>query len=720
MTGSNKRTILLVEDNVITAMEEQVSLEKYGYNVIPAYSGQEAVEIFNNNTGIELILMDIDLGTGVNGPDAARMILKIREIPIVFLSSHIEPEIVETTEKITSYGYVVKNSGITVLDASIKMAFRLFDANRQIAASERKQQAMLSNIRDIIGITDSNGYVKYVSPNITRRFGWEPEDIIGTNSISRIHTDDLEKSKSGYVELTSKNNNSGVMEFRYRCKDDSYRNIEVTATNLINDPLINGILINYHDITDRLKTEKALKVSEANYRQLYENSPVGIYRVDFKTGRFLWVNDVFLGYLGYTRETVTSASPFEILSDKSKKLFIERLKKMRNNEEVPDTVDYEIIDKDGIMRDIHLVNRMIYDEDGHIVASDVVAHEITDRKRAEEAVKKSETKYRSMLGNIPGMVYRCANDPQWTMEFVSEGAVSLTGYHQDELLNNSHISFGNLIHNYDRKFVWDEIQSAIAHNVKWGVEYRILTKDKTEKWVHESGQIIESDVEGEKMLEGYITDITTYKQAEEDIQIFLSEKELLLKEVHHRIKNNMNTIYGLLMLQTETINEPAAIDALRDAGSRVHSMMLLYDKLYRSHDFAVLSVQTYISSLADEIVANFPNCNTVKIEKEIHDFTLDVKHLQPLGIIINELLTNIMKYAFARRSNGIIQVSVSLESDTVTVSVRDNGTGIPESVDFNNSRGFGLMLVQLLTKQLKGKVRIERGNGTSVILDFPV
>ena len=119
MAGSNKRTILLVEDNVITAMEEQVSLEKYGYNVIPAYSGQEAVEIFNNNTGIELILMDIDLGTGINGPDAARTILKIREIPIVFLSSHIEPEIVETTEKITSYGYVVKNSGITVLDASI-------------------------------------------------------------------------------------------------------------------------------------------------------------------------------------------------------------------------------------------------------------------------------------------------------------------------------------------------------------------------------------------------------------------------------------------------------------------------------------------------------------------------------------------------------------------------------------------------------------------------
>ena len=95
MSGINKRTILLVEDNVITAMEEQLALEKYGYIVIPVYSGLEAVELFSKNSSIELILMDIDLGAGINGPDAARAILKIREIPIVFLSSHTEPEIVE-------------------------------------------------------------------------------------------------------------------------------------------------------------------------------------------------------------------------------------------------------------------------------------------------------------------------------------------------------------------------------------------------------------------------------------------------------------------------------------------------------------------------------------------------------------------------------------------------------------------------------------------------
>ncbi len=847
MTYNDKRTILLVEDNVITAMDEQLSLEKYGYNIIPAYSGQEAIDIFNNNGGIELILMDIDLGTGINGPDAARAILKIRETPIVFLSSHNEPEIVETTEKITSYGYVVKNSGITVLDASIKMAFRLFDAKRQIASTERKQQAMLSNIRDIIGITDSNGFVKYVSPNITRRFGWEPEDIIGTNSMSRIHTDDLEKSKTGYCGLISQSNNTGVMVFRYRCKDESYRNIEVTATNLVNDPLINGILFNYHDITDKLETENALKVSEANYRQLYENAPAGIYRVDFKTGKFIRANDVFLGYLGYTREEITLISPFDLLTDNSKRLFGERLQKISRGETVSNTVDYEVLDKSGNMHYVHLLNKMVYDDKGQITASDVVAYEITDRIRMENALKKSEADFRSMLGNVPGMVYRCANDKDWTMKFISDGVFRLTGFYPHELLNNSGRVYADLIYPDDRSYVWEKLQDAIKCSGHWELEYRIVARDKNVKWVYERGQVVEGEPDYEKLLEGYITDITRYKVAEgeiskreekyrrifeniqdcyyevtlndntiaeispsiefvsngqyrreeligkhmsffysdmmdrdsflkqisergsvtdyeiplknrdgsimpcsfsskliydengcperiigimrniterkrfdENVAKLLKEKELLLKEVHHRIKNNMNTIYGLLALQAETTSEPAAVSAIKDAASRVNSMMILYDKLYRSHDVTALPVNIYIPSLVDEIVMNFPNSKMVKIEKYMDEFVLDVKIIQPLGIIINELMTNIMKYAFTGMEQGIITISISKDSGNVTVMIKDNGKGIPESVDFNNSRGFGLMLVQLLAKQLKGDVRIERQNGTAVILEFSV
>ncbi|MBU0936072.1 MAG: response regulator [Spirochaetes bacterium] len=124
------KKILLVEDDAIIAHSEKISLGKYGYEVVIANSGEEAVEIINNMTGIQLILMDIDLGRGIDGTEAAALILKTHDLPIVFLSSHTESDVVEKSEKITSYGYVVKNSSITVLDASLKMAFKLFESKK--------------------------------------------------------------------------------------------------------------------------------------------------------------------------------------------------------------------------------------------------------------------------------------------------------------------------------------------------------------------------------------------------------------------------------------------------------------------------------------------------------------------------------------------------------------------------------------------------------------
>ena len=156
MNDNHKKTLLLVEDEVLIALCKQKELERYGYNVLTVNTGEKAIAISKENEEIDLILMDIDLGCGIDGTQAAELILKDKELPVVFMSSHTDPEVVEKTEKIASYGYVVKSSNITVLDSSIKMAFKLYKAYKKIYESEEKYRANFEIESDAIFIYDPN------------------------------------------------------------------------------------------------------------------------------------------------------------------------------------------------------------------------------------------------------------------------------------------------------------------------------------------------------------------------------------------------------------------------------------------------------------------------------------------------------------------------------------------------------------------------------------
>jgi two-component sensor histidine kinase len=168
------------------------------------------------------------------------------------------------------------------------------------------------------------------------------------------------------------------------------------------------------------------------------------------------------------------------------------------------------------------------------------------------------------------------------------------------------------------------------------------------------------------------------------------------------------------------MTDSIAIQALEDAVGRVNSMILLYDNLYNSDNSTDVPLNDYLPNLVDQIIVNFPNRSRVNTRLDIGAITLDSRKMHPVGLIVNELLTNIMKYAFKGREKGSIVIHAAMSGDRVRITVQDDGNGIPEGVDFGNSPGFGLMLVSSLTDQLKGSIRIERGNGTKIILDFEI
>ncbi|MDA3901433.1 MAG: response regulator [Spirochaetes bacterium] len=181
-----KQTLLLVEDETIIAMSEKFQLEQYGYNVIIATDAEAAIAAVYDNPDIDLVLMDIDLGEGMDGTEAVRIILQTHNLPVVFLSSHTEPDVVQKTEDITSYGYIVKNSCITVVDASIKMAFRLFRAKQVLREKEQillyKHEFMSYVIkynRSAIAVHDRDLNYLYVSQRYLDAYQVKEVDVIG-------------------------------------------------------------------------------------------------------------------------------------------------------------------------------------------------------------------------------------------------------------------------------------------------------------------------------------------------------------------------------------------------------------------------------------------------------------------------------------------------------------------------------------------------------------
>jgi CheY-like chemotaxis protein len=201
MDERHTKQILLVEDEALIAMTKKLALEKYGYSVLTVGTGERAVEILGRSPGIDLILMDIDLGKGMDGTRAAELILQEHDLPVVFLSSHTEPEVVEKTEKITSYGYVVKSSTITVLDASIKMAFKLFDANRRLTEElkERKRiehnlshaqmswESTFNSMNDIVSMISVDHRFMAINQAGVQSLNMAKEKIIGRKCYEIVH-----------------------------------------------------------------------------------------------------------------------------------------------------------------------------------------------------------------------------------------------------------------------------------------------------------------------------------------------------------------------------------------------------------------------------------------------------------------------------------------------------------------------------------------------------
>ncbi len=481
----------------------------------------------------------------------------------------------------------------------------------------------------------------------------------------------------------------------------------------------------FRDVTVRLRAEsemdalfKALQVSLEKYRVLFESFPLGITISD-KSGKIMEGNSQADQLLGIARDVHVDRR----IDDREWRIIRKdgtpmpaaeyaSTRALKENRLIKN-VEMGIVKDKGEITWINVTAAPIplADYGVAITYSDITEHRQVESQReaALEALRESEKELRYLLKSMinafvlfESIFDNGGNFISYRFVYINEAYERITGVKNEEVKGKS-------VHEVwpGTEAEWIRMYGEVAVT---GVSSEFeLYHDPTKKLYHCNVYRPWSD---KCRFCVVFEDISERKQTEDEIKRQLAEKEILLKEVHHRIKNNIASIGGLISLQMQAVANPQAIAILRDAVGRINNMQLLYDKLLFEENYKDISVKTYLEDLTDTIIALFKDQAKIKLDRQIADFHLDAKRMFPLGSIINELLTNIMKYAFINRKTGLIKISLTKVGKHVTLTVQDNGRGLPPGFDIDKAKGFGLMLVKMLSQQLGGSFSWKSSKGT--------
>ncbi|TMB14714.1 MAG: PAS domain S-box protein [Deltaproteobacteria bacterium] len=329
-----------------------------------------------------------------------------------------------------------------------------------------------------------------------------------------------------------------------------------------------------------------------------------------------------------------------------------------------------------------------------------------------------EARYRALVEQIPAVTFMASLERGLSNVYVSPQIEALLGFSQEEWMSDPVLWFRQL-HPDDRALWNEEFARGCAAGGPFRAECRFLTKTGEVVWVHGEARLIPDESGQPVLLQGVAFDITETKKAAEIVKSSLREKELLLKEIHHRVKNNLQITSSLLRLQAAKIPDAAVRQVLRESQDRIRSMALVHEMLYRSQDLARVDFPQYVRALVPQLFRSYNPGGRIRYRVEIDEIVFGVDLAVPCGLIINELVANALKHAFPGDRRGEICVRMRLEQDRYRLSVEDDGIGFPAGLDVSQTGTLGLQLVRTLTEQIGGRLQEKTGQGTAFVIDLP-
>jgi two-component system CheB/CheR fusion protein len=574
--------LLIIEDDRIVASAEKKLLERRGFSVSIAESGEQAYELLENGLVPDLILMDYNLGSGLDGVKTGELIQLQWDIPIVDLSSSTDPEYLKKMEQSASYGFVLKSSSIEILEVSIKMALKLHEAQKIAAEKSRLYRQLYETMQQGILYYDAEGRIIDANPAAVSILGLARDQLIGMQGLSpawsAIKLDGSSLTEDECPVPLTLHTGKPVSNFFmgiYRADKTRHIWLSVTAIPLDDSFAPAKVFSTLNDITDRISLEKEL---ESLFRQMHNG--FALHEMIFDNQgkpvdyRFLKVNHAFEQLTGLSAKDIIGKRVLEVL---------------------PNTESY------------------------------------------------------------------------WIDTY---GKVVLTG---------ETVTFQNYALELKRYYEVSAYRPAPG-------QFAVI-----------------------------ISDITDRKLAEAALQGAYEEKATLLKELQHRVKNSFTMIDSMVQLASDSYESEEVTQALKEIQFRVNAVSQLYSQLHQSSSFSVVDTYEYFEQLLQSMTEFSPLTLTTHIEP----ITIPVKIATSLGIILTELVTNALKYAYPKGMNGELRVEIVQDAEGLILTVQDKGRGLPENFVIKNSSGLGLNLVNALSQQMKGSFSISGKNGTTCIIRIP-
>jgi len=599
--------------------------------------------------------------------------------------------------------------GILGINIDITESRRAEEALRE---SEERLRLLVENAGDAIYLADQTGKFLDVNPEACLQTGYSREELLAmrVQDLDVIETPELD----AFV-TPAKADEKACFETRHRRKDGSIFPVEVRGAFIKKDGQV--LRLGFaRDISERKNIEESLRFSQQRLRIISEN----IYDWEYwrgPDGKYIWMSPSCETITGYPPDDFIRNPDdliLKIVHPDDKHIWAEHIEVVNSCQPQHRELDFRIVTRSGETVWLSHTCKPVYNQEGSFVGRQGCNRDITDRKRIEEASGRSEKRFRLLFENAP-LPYQSLDERGYFLD-VNKKWLETLGYDKEEVVGRWFGDFlgKGFVEHFDRNFPMFKEACLID-----GVEFDMITKNGRAIRVAFNGRV-QQGPKGEFLRTHCIfTDITERRQTEDAISASLREKEILLREIHHRVKNNLQIISSLLSLQADGLRDPAIRDVLTESRGRVATMALIHEQLYRSQDLNEIDMDAYLRQLLPRLVSTYMGGRDISLRLELAPLALTLDQSIPFGLIVNELVTNALKHGFRGRSRGTVNVSVSSAGGRATVAVKDDGVGLPEGFVIETAATLGLQIVSMLANQLHGRLGVETGAGATFTLTFP-